>query len=186
MAFGTLWLPVVLSAVAVFFISAILHMALRYHRADHKQLPDEEGVRDALRKSGAAPGMYMTPYCKDQKQMSEPAFQEKFAKGPIAIVSVLPNGQVNMGKHLGLWFGLALLTSFTAGYVARVALQPGAGDAMRAFRITGAVAFGAYGLGQISDSIWKAQPWSNTTRHLIDAIVYAVVTGAIFCTLWPK
>ena len=186
MPLGSLWLPVVVSAVAVFVVSSILHMALKYHRADHKQLPDEEGVRDALRKSGAAPGMYMTPYCKDQKEMNEPAFKEKFVKGPIAIIAMMPNGQVNMGKYLGLWFGLALFVSFVAGYVARVALQPGAGDATRAFRITGTVAFAAYGLGQISDSIWKAQPWSNTTRHLIDAIVYAVVTGAIFCTLWPK
>jgi hypothetical protein len=186
MPFGSLWLPVVLSSVAIFMISAILHMALKYHRADHKQLPDEENVREALRKAGAAPGMYMTPYCKDQAQMKDPAFQEKFTKGPIAILAVMPSGQVNMGKHLGLWFGLTLLTSFVAAYVARMVLQPGAEHAMTAFRITGTVAFAAYGLGQISDSIWKAQPWPNTMRHMIDAIVYAVVTGAIFCFLWPK
>ena len=186
MPFGSLWLPVVASSVAVFVVSAILHMALRYHRADHKQLPDEEGVRDALRKAGAAPGMYMTPYCKDQAQMKEPAFLEKFTKGPIAIISVMPNGQPNMGKYLGLWFVLTLLVSFTAAYVARLVLQPGAEHAMTAFRITGTVAFAAYGLGQISDYIWKAQPGPNTVRHMIDAIVYAVVTGVVFCFLWPK
>jgi hypothetical protein len=52
-------------------------------------------------------------------------------------------------------------------------------------QITGAVAFAGYGYGQISDTIWKGQPWSNTMRHLLDGVIYAVVTGAIFMALWP-
>jgi hypothetical protein len=38
MPFGSLWLPVVVSAVAVWLVSAVLHMVLKYHRADHRPL----------------------------------------------------------------------------------------------------------------------------------------------------
>ena len=53
-------------------------------------------------------------------------------------------------------------------------------------RDPGTVAFAAYGLTNVLDSIWKGQPWSNTGRSLVDGAVYSVVTGATFCLLWPK
>ena len=62
--------------------------------------------------------------------------------------------------------------------------MPGA-SGMLVMQITGAVAFAAYNYGQISDTIWKGQPWSNTVRHLLDGLIYAVITGAIFMALWP-
>ena len=185
MAFGTLWMPVLASGVAVFVVSSILHMALRYHRADHRQLPGEDAVREALGKATPAPGLYMTPYCKDMKEMSTPAKKEQFEKGPIAVITVLPNGMPGMGKLLALWFGFAVFVSFTAAYIARHTLQPGA-DGIKVMQITGAVAFTAYGLGNISDSIWKGQPWSNTVRFLIDSLIYGVVTGLVFKLLWPS
>jgi hypothetical protein len=184
MPIGTLWLPVILSAVAVFIASSIIHMALKYHRADHRRLPSEEAVREALGKANPEPGMYFTPYCADHKQMNEPAVKEKFAKGPVAILTVYPKGVPNLGSHLALWFGFSLLVSFTAAYVARHTLMPGA-PGLEVMRITGALAFTAYGLSNISDSIWKGQPWGNTVRALIDAAIYAVVTGLIFRALWP-
>lgn len=44
-----LWLPILLSAVIVFFASFIMHMVLTYHKTDYRKLPDEERVTDALR-----------------------------------------------------------------------------------------------------------------------------------------
>ena len=184
MPFGTLWMPVLASAVAVFVVSSILHMALRYHRADHKQLPGEDTIREALGKQKPGPGVYMTPYCSDMKEMSAEAMQQKFKTGPVAIVTVLPNGMPAMGKLLGLWFGFCVLASFVAAYIARHTLMPGA-DGMTVMRITGTVAFAAYGLGNVSESIWKAQPWANTMRFLLDALIYGVVTGLVFRLLWP-
>jgi len=72
----------------------------------------------------------------------------------------------------------------TAAYVARHTLQPGA-DGLLVMRITGSVAFAAYGVSHLSDSIWKGQPWSNTARALIDAVIYALLTGLTFRLLWP-
>jgi hypothetical protein len=36
-----LWLPILLSAVIVFFASFIMHMVLAYHKSDYRKLPDE-------------------------------------------------------------------------------------------------------------------------------------------------
>jgi hypothetical protein len=43
MPFGSLWLQVVIAAVAVFLLSAIAHMVLKLHKADFRKLPDEDG-----------------------------------------------------------------------------------------------------------------------------------------------
>src|SRR5262245_1182766 len=184
MPFGSLWLPVLVSAVVVFVASSVLHMMLTYHKADHKPLPNEAAVRDALAKADPAPAVYFTPHCKDHKQMKEPAVAAQFEKGPVAIITVLPKGMPLLPKHLAMWFGLCFLTSFIAAYVARHTLQPGA-DGMLVMRITGTVAFAGYALGQFSDSIWKGQPWDNTARHVLDGVIYAILTGVIFRVLWP-
>ena len=184
MAFGSLWLPVVVSAVAVFVVSSVLHMALTYHRADYRKLPNEDDVGAALGKDKPAPGIYVLPYCAGPKEMQEPAMKAKYEKGPVAIITVLQSGLPQMPKLLGLWFLFSLLVSFTAGYVARHTLQPGS-DAMLVMRITGTVAFSGYGMSNLIDSIWKGQPWSNTVRGLLDALVYAVTTGLTFRLLWP-
>jgi len=184
MPFGSLWLPVIVSAVVVFLASSIVHMALKYHKADIKLLPAEDGVREALAKANPSPGIYFTPYCADHSKMKEPATMEKFEKGPVAMLTVFPKGAPMMPKHLVLWFGFSLLVSFVAAYVARHTLHPG-DDGMLVMRITGAVSFAAYALSNLSDSIWKGQPWGNTTRAVIDGAIYAVLTGITFRLLWP-
>jgi len=184
MPFGSLWIPVIVSAVVVFVVSSILHMVLRYHRADYKALPNEQAVREALGKGNPAPGFYFTPYCADMKQMREPAMKEKFEKGPVAMITIAPKGAPAMPKHLALWFAFSVFVSFVAAYVARHTLHPGA-DGMLVMRITGTVAFAAYGLSHVSDSIWKEQPWANTARALLDGLIYALVTGITFRLLWP-
>jgi hypothetical protein len=184
MPFGTLWLPCVVSAVAVFVASSIAHMVLKYHRADYRGLPDEEAFAEPMRKMGLAPGLYVHPHCPDPSKMKDPAVQARYAKGPVALIALLPSGMPRMGKLLGLWFGFCLLVSFVAAYVARHTL-PLEADGLLVMRITGAVAFAGYGLGHLQDTIWHGQPVGNTVRGVIDAVVYAVLTGLVFRLLWP-
>ena len=184
MPFGSLWIPVVVSAIVVFVASSILHMALKYHKADYKGLPNEEAVREALSKGNPSPGIYVTPHCADMGQMKDPAVKAKYEKGPVAMLAVMPNGLPAMPKLLGLWFGFCLLVSFVSAYVARHTLHPG-DNGMIVTRITGTVAFAAYALSHVSDSIWKAQPWANTLRAFVDGAIYAILTGLTFCLLWP-
>ena len=161
MPFGTLWLPCVVSAVAVFIASALAHMVLKYHKADYKGLPNEEAFAEPMRKMGLTPGLYVHPYCSDPSQMKDPAVLARYEKGPVALISVLPNGAPRMGMHLTQWFGLMVM------------------------RITGTVAFAGYVLGNLQDMIWKGQPVGNTVRGVIDGVLYAVVTGLVFRLLWP-
>ena len=49
MPFGSLWLPVLVAAAAVWIASAIVWMALPHHKKDFSKLPSEDGVAEALR-----------------------------------------------------------------------------------------------------------------------------------------
>src|SRR2546430_13988680 len=53
--------PIVLSAVIVFVVSALVWMVLPHHKTDWRALPNEEAVRSALNAQKARPGMYMIP-----------------------------------------------------------------------------------------------------------------------------
>lgn len=184
MPFGSLWLPVLVSAVAVWLVSAILHMVLKYHRADYKQLSDEASVAQALRPAAKAPGVYAIPYCVDPSQMKDPAMLKRYEDGPVALISVMRSGTPAMGKYLVQWFLFCFLVSFVTGYVARHTLTFTT-DGLTVLQVTGTIAFLAYGFGSFQDSIWRAIPWSNSLRSLFDAAVYAVVTGLTFRLLWP-
>ncbi|MBT8479282.1 MAG: hypothetical protein KJO06_10200, partial [Gemmatimonadetes bacterium] len=93
----SLWLPILLSAFVVFVASSIIHMALGYHNSDFAKLPDEEGVMDALRPFSIPPGEYHMPKADNMKQMGEPEFVAKMEAGPMAMMTVVPNGAPKMG-----------------------------------------------------------------------------------------
>ena len=183
MPIGSLWLPVIASAVAVWLVSSILHMVLKYHRADYKQLPGEEAIAAAIRQVGPGPGLYVFPHV-EPSQMKDPAVRKRYEDGPVGMLTLMRNGQPAMGKYLLLWLLFCLLVSFVTAYLARHTLTPGT-DGLTVLRITGTVAFVAYGFGYFQDAIWKAVPWPNCLRGLIDALIYGLVTGVIFRLLWP-
>ena len=120
----------------------------------------------------------------DRSERMDPAIVEKFEKGPVAHITILPKGAPMLQKHLALWFAFSLFVSFVVAYVARHTLHPG-DDGMLVMRITGTVAFAAYALSHLSDSVWKGQPWVNTARAVVDGVIYALLTGLTFRLLWP-
>ena len=50
-----LWLPILVSSVLVFLVSAIIHMVLKYHNKDFTRLPNEDAVRSAMRAGTPTP-----------------------------------------------------------------------------------------------------------------------------------
>jgi hypothetical protein len=184
MRFGSLWLQVILSSVAVFVVSSVAHMLLKHHKRDYKALPNEDAVADALRKASAAPGVYMIPACPDMAKMKDPAVVKKYMDGPVGLITLMRNGTPNLGRHLVQWFVFCFLVSFSAAYVARKSLAPGELP-LTVMRVTGAVAFAGYAYGYFQDSIWKGIPWSNSLRGVADAVAYAIVTGLVFMLMWP-
>jgi len=182
---AALWLPILVAAVFVFIASSIMHMVLPYHKKNFRPLPDEGGVTGALRASNVTPGLYMFPHCEDHSKMKDPAVQEKFKTGPVGIVTIMPSGQMNMGKYLGLWFLFTILVSFFCAYVAGVVLPPGT-YYLKVFRVVGTIAFMTYGLSYFVDSVWKGIPWGHTAKNMFDGLIYALLTAGTFGWLWPK
>jgi hypothetical protein len=182
---SALWMPLVLSAVAVFVVSAILHMVLKYHKADYKRIPNQDQVLAELGKANLPPGLYHFPYYAEMKDCNTPEAQERFRRGPNGILTIMPNGTMKMGSYLATWFVYCLLVSLFVAYIAGHTVAAGT-DYLQVFRVAGATAFMAYGLANMVDSIWKAQPWSNTIRSIVDGLLYSLVTAGFFGWLWPR
>jgi hypothetical protein len=179
-----LWLPILLSAVFVFVASSVLHMALPIHKGDYRKLPGEDAVLAELRKQGVSPGDYMLPCAGSMKDMGSPEMIEKFKRGPVGILTVMPSGPPNIGKNLLQWFLYCLLVGVFVAYVARLGLGAGAAYLL-VFRTTGAVAVLGYAAVHIVNSIWKGQRWGVTTKFLFDGVVYGLLTAGTFGWLWP-
>jgi hypothetical protein len=179
-----LWLPIVLAAVVVFIASSIMHMLLPYHKSDYQRLPEEDKALAVLRSGGLQPGQYVFPYCT-QKEMQTPAMQEKLKQGPVGLMFVRPSGPVQMGKFLGMWFAFCLIIGVFVAYLTGHTVAPGA-NYPAVFRVAGTAAFLAYGLGNLSNGIWKGQPWSVTIKEVVDGLVYGLLTAGVFGWLWPR
>jgi len=179
-----LWLPILAAGVIVFIASSILHMALPYHRTDYGRIQNEDDVMEAMRKAGVQPGDYMMPHCTSHNDLKNPAILEKFKKGPVAAMTVMPSGTPSMSGQLVQWFFYCVLVSILAAYIAGRALQPGA-HYLSVFRFAGATAFFAYSIGLWQDSIWYQKKWSTTLKNTFDGLIYGLLTGGTFGWLWP-
>jgi hypothetical protein len=180
----SLWLPILLSAAAVFILSSIIHMVLKYHNSDFKALPSEETVMNDLGKHNIPPGEYHFPRAKDMKEMGSPEFIEKMKKGPVAFMTVLENAPPKMGGQLFLWFIYSIIVGIFAAYIAGHALSAGA-HYLAVFRFVGATAFVGYGLALLQNSIWYKRSWASTFKSMFDSLIYALFTAGIFGWLWP-
>lgn len=180
-----LWLPILLSSVIVFVASSIIHMVLPVHKSDYRKLPDEASVLDNLRASGVTPGReYRFPYCT-QKEMKSPEAIEKFKRGPVGLLVIMPTGVMNMGKFLGEWFLYCMVVSIFAAYVAGRTRAPGA-EYLEVFSIAGVTAFIGYSLAQAQNSIWRGVTWGVTLKHMLDGLIFGLLTAGTFGWLWPK
>jgi len=183
---SSLWLPILLSAVLVFVVSSVIHMALTFwHKQDFGAVPNQDRVQEALRPFNIPPGDYVLPRGDCSADMRAPEFVEKLKKGPVMILTVLPNGPFAMGKSLVLWFVYTGVVSFFAAYVAGRALPPGS-PYLSVFRFAGVTAFIGYSLAMWQTTIWYHRSWVTTLKTTIDGLVYALVTAGVFGWLWPR
>ena len=179
-----LWLPIIVSGVGVFIMSALVWTALPHHKKEFAAVPNEVAVMDAMRVGGITPGRYVTPFMGDRARMQTPEGQALLERGPIAYVTVQRPGMPNMGPMMLQSLLSATVISCFVAYLAWHALTPAA-TYLEVFRITGTATFMAYALGPISESIWFARPWKSQLLNLVDSLLYAGVAGGIFGWLWP-
>ncbi|MCA9320646.1 MAG: hypothetical protein KDB53_07925 [Planctomycetes bacterium] len=182
---AALWLPILLSAIGVFVVSSILHMATPMHKADYKKLGKEKEVLAAMRELGVVPGEYMFPACDAMKDMATPEYQDRCKLGPVGHMVVLPNGIWNMNKSLLQWFAFTVVVGIFVAYITDLALPQGSAFST-VFRFAGTAATMSYALGVVPNSIWKGISWTTTGKFLIDGLLYGLTTGAIFAWLWPS
>lgn len=173
----SLWQPILASAVFVFIAGAVIWMAMPWHKKDWSRTADEEAVRAAL--SGNAPGQYSMPHCPDREAFKDPAVLKKFKDGPVGFITIIPSGEMKMGGQLVMMFLYNVLVAIVCAYFVSRTAPPGA-DYLAIFRIAGTVAFVAYGMAYVQESIWFGRPWSATVKTFGDALIYSVLTGGAF------
>jgi hypothetical protein len=179
-----LWLPILLAAVIVFIASSILHMVLPYHKTDYHQLPDEDKLLATLRGADLKRGLYIFPFCT-HKEMKSPAMIEKYKQGPVGTMTIFPSGPPAMPKYLVTWFVYCLIVGFFVAYLTGRTVPPGT-NYLAVFRVAGTAAFLAYGIGLLSNGIWKGQPWGMVIKEVIDGLIYSLLTAGTFGWLWPR
>jgi len=184
-AIASLWLPIVLAAVAVFLASSAAHTVLGYHWHDYRALPNQVAVLDALRGHNLPPGEYALPKADNVKQMRSPEYKALYERGPVLFMNVSPGGPMSIGKNLVQWFIYLLIVGFCCAYIAGRELHPGS-DYLSVFRLVGFTAFMAYALALPQAAIWYRHIWRVTVVEMVEGLVYAGLTAGMFGWLWPK
>lgn len=179
-----LWLPILVSAVLVFIASSIIHMGPFWHRGDYPALPREGEVQAALRPLAIPPGEYMLPRAGSMALYKTPEFTEKLRAGPVALLTVLPSGPIDMGRNLRQWFVSCWWSApwwrpWPDAHCRAAPAYP------QVFRIAAAVAFIAYAVALAELSIWYRRSWTLTLKGALGGLIYGLLTGGTFGWLWP-
>lgn len=184
MAFvAQLWLPIVLSGVIVFFVSALFWMVSPHHQLEWKKLPGQDGVLAALRAHPAPPGLYAIPGMNSPADRRDPTWRAELDRGPTVYVTLRPGGMPAMGALMMKSLVSNIVISFFCAYIASHAVQPGA-DYLAVFRIVATLGFMSYAFASIPDSVWFGRPWSSFYKQCFDALVYGCLMGGVFGWLW--
>ena len=108
---------------------------------------------------------------------------EKYKEGPVGFLTIMPSGVPAMPKFLGLWFVYCLIIGYFVAYITAHTV-PATANYLAVFRVAGTAGFMAYGLGNLSNGIWKGQPWSNVIKEVVDGLIYGLLTAGTFGWLW--
>ena len=177
-----LWLPLLLSAVAVWFWSFLSWAILPLHKGDSKALPDEEAFAAAVRPLNIPPGSYGFPNCSDHKERNDPAFQAKWKAGPVGLLNIwMPN--LNMGANMILSFAVYAVASCLIAYAGYAAI-PHASHA-KAFQVAGTMGLLTYCFAFLPNMIWFQASKSTKVMAVFDGVVQGLLTGTIFALMWP-
>jgi hypothetical protein len=179
-----LWLPILLSAAAVWFWAFLSWAILPIHRRDHGPLPDEEALLRYLRELNLPPGAYGFPHAKDSAQHKDPAFVEKWKAGPTGMLNVL-DPKAGMGMNMLLTFIVYLIVSLLIGYIGWAAGLPRGADFWSIFRVLGTAGILAYTFAFLPSMIWFQATPNAKLAGIMDGLISGVVTGLIFAALWP-
>jgi len=176
----SLWLPILLSGIALFFASFAAWMILPHHKKEWIGLPNEDAVMRELASDKMPPGQYCFPYAATPADMKSETYKAKMQAGPRGTLT-LWKAPPNMGVNMLCTVLFFLVASFVIAYLAAMVLPPGE-DRMKVFRFVGTAGVLTYGTANILNGIWFGR---KMVSDIVDGIVYGLITGAIFALLWP-
>jgi hypothetical protein len=177
-----LWLPILLSALALHISSFIAWVVLPHHFSDKMKIDGEDKVMRLVKELDLAPGNYMFPYGSTKAEQATPEFQAKYNQGPVGCLDVYP--KLNMGANLGYTLLYFLATAIVIGYITHVACPPRTDgtDFMKVFRFAGTVGVLTYSSSGILNRIWFK---ARMITDFVDGIVFGLILGLIFAVLYP-
>jgi hypothetical protein len=177
---ASLLVPIVLSAVVLFFASFLSWMILQLHKDDWRKIEREDEFMAAVKPFNLPEGSYIFPRCSNPEEMKSEAFQAKYKAGPRGIMTIL--APTNMGVNLAMTMAYFLVVSFGLGYLAGIAFKPGETflNVLRFVFTAGLLAFLA---SVVQHSIWFR---NRIVGHVIESIAYALIVGVIFAAMWPE
>jgi hypothetical protein len=179
---ASLWLPILISAAAVWIASFLVWSVLPLHKNDFKSLPDEPAFTAALRGLNIPAGNYGFPDCKGSNR-KDPEFVKRWKEGPSGMLNIWP--PISMGRNMVLTFVVYLVMSLLVAYIGSLALARGA-DKASAFRLLGAAGVLGYGFSFLPQGIWFAWGRRALIQGLLDGIAYGLITGGVFALMWPR
>ena len=174
-----LWLPIILSAVALWVASSVFWTALPHHNQDFDPLPDEDAMMKSVTQLEIPPGRYLFPY-PYHPGADRKALMEKYTQGPRG--SLVTWDMPNMGKNLGLTFVYFLLISAVTAYVAWAAI--GGQEALtfsKVLQIVGGIGVLVFCSSGQLHAIWFPR---RMIMEFVDGIAYGLIIGLIFASLW--
>lgn len=185
----SLWLPILLSALAVWILSTILSLPFFHHKHDWVGLPgaQEDALMDAIRNIAIAPGNYLFPDFRTRAQMESAKVKQAHASGPVGHLS-LWRTPMTMGATLTGTLLVYLIVSTLIAYLASVALpMPPAKspDFAKVFQRVGTAGVLAYSFAFIPSDLWFGASKRAIAARIFDGVVCGLITGAIFAWRWP-
>ena len=177
-----LWLPILLSAAAVWLISLVFGMALPHHKQDWIGLSDEDGLMDFIRRNGIKPGNYLFPDFRTREALKSAKVEKALNEGPVGHLSVWRT-PVTMGDKMVGAFIVHLVVATLIAYLTRIAL-PGAAPFAKVFQIAGTAGILAYSFSFIPNALWFGAYKRTIVASIIDGIICGLVIGAIFAWRW--
>lgn len=115
---SALWLPILVSGIAVHILSALVWTVLPNHKTEFAGVPVEDAIMNALRSARVVPGRYVVPWMGGGELMKTPEGKARLAAGPIVYLTVQKPGMPNMGTLMAQTLVSSLVISVFVGYLA--------------------------------------------------------------------
>lgn len=173
-----LWLPIIASGLATHILCTIAWVALPHHKPDWEKLPEEDQLHETLTKKVPA-GQYIFPHAGDGETARSEAFKKKADQGTGMLI--IWNKPTNMGQAILKTLTSFMIMAFVIGYLASLALKPGA-EFIKVFQFVTTAGLLAYLSAHFPHVFWFRR---KMAMEVIDGLVLAVAAGLIFAWLWP-